>query len=843
MGAALFPHPTPSAGGDGAEPALRPSPRGRGTPGEGATPRAVASPASEEHRPQLGALRIRVRGLVQGVGFRPFVFRLAHELNLDGCVRNDGEGVQIDVAGSSAALAALIERLQCEAPPLARVASVESAALAAAPAPGFRIERSVHGAVSTGITPDAAVCAACLDELFDPADRRHRYPFINCTHCGPRFTITGALPYDRPKTSMARFAQCPACLTEYRDPRDRRFHAQPNACPVCGPQLWLADARGAHFGCADPIAEAMRRLARGEIVAIKGLGGFQLACDARNPKAVATLRARKQRDEKPFAVMAANVASLAAVVELDDAAVALLQDPAAPIVLLPKRADSGGELAGIAPGLAELGVMLPAAPLHWLLFHEAAGRPRGRAWRATAQPLLLVMTSANPGGEPLVIGNDEAVARLGGLDGLADAFLMHDRDILARCDDSVVRSSVRLDARCLAPDPIFIRRARGYTPAPIALPASAARGPSVLALGAYLKNTACLTRSATGGAQAFLSQHIGDLDNAASCEALEAAVAHLQRVLELPPQAVAHDLHPDLFSTRLALRLADDLGVPAVGVQHHHAHIAAICAEHGVGTPVLGVALDGVGHGEDDGFATGTVWGGELLRVEGGRYERIGHLRPLALPGGDRAAREPWRMAASVLHALGRNDEIVRRFADQPAAPTLAQMLARTVRTPITTSAGRWFDAAAGLLGLRTVMAYEGQAAMLLEAAAARHGEVAPQPALAPVHDGVIDLLPLLERLVQERGAAGGAGFGAALFHATFAVALAEWVAQAVARTGLTTVALGGGVFLNRILSRQVGARLQAQGLTVLTARQAPVNDGGLALGQAWAAMQRLQGA
>ncbi|MDZ7653903.1 MAG: carbamoyltransferase HypF [Burkholderiaceae bacterium] len=783
----------------------------------------LAPPALER-----ASARVRVRGLVQGVGFRPFVYRLATELALDGCVRNDGEGVQIDVTGSRAAIDALIERLRRDAPPLARVMQIEAQPLADIPARGFAIVESQHGVVTTGITPDAATCRDCLAELCDPADRRHRYAFINCTHCGPRFTITRALPYDRPQTSMARFAQCPACQREYDSVSDRRFHAQPNACPVCGPQLWLTAADGTRIDCDDVIAAAMARIARGEIVALKGLGGFHLVCDARNAAVVARLRERKHRDEKPFAIMAANAASLAEVAAVDADAAALLASVATPIVLLPKRTACDAQLTGVAPGLAELGAMLPTTPLHWLLFHEAVGRPAGLDWTAQPQALLLVMTSANPGGEPLVIDNAEAVARLGAAAGLADAFVMHDRDIVVRCDDSVVRVTHE-PAR-----PAFIRRARGYTPAPIELPR---RGPPVLALGAYLKNTACITRNVGRGAQAFLSQHIGDLDSAASCEALEGAVAHLQAALELQPQAIAHDLHPDFFSTRLALRVAAELGVPAIGVQHHHAHIAAICAEHGVDAPVLGLALDGVGHGEDDALATGTIWGGELLRVDAAGFERLGHLRPLALPGGDRAAREPWRMAAAALHALGRGDQIAARFAAQPAAPMVAEMLARTLRSPLTTSAGRWFDAAAGLLGLRAVMAYEGQAAMLLEAVACAHGPVPIDPALIRIDGAMLNLLPLAARLADEPDP----GRGAALFHATLAAALVEWVEQAAARTQLTTVAMGGGVFLNRILSRALAEQLTARGLTVLQACQAPANDGGLALGQAWAAMQRLE--
>jgi hydrogenase maturation protein HypF len=764
--------------------------------------------------------RLRVRGAVQGVGFRPFVYRLASELALDGWVRNDGAGVEIALRGAAADLARFRARLTREAPPLARIDAVEATDAGGDPIePGFRIETSRRGAISTGVTPDAATCDDCLAEIFDPASRRWRYAFTNCTHCGPRFTITARLPYDRPNTSMARFALCPACAAEYDDPLNRRFHAQPNACPRCGPRLALADAHGAPIACDDPIAAAVARIARGEILAIKGLGGFHLVCDARRARAVAELRARKHRDEKPFALMFANCASIEPFASVGPAERVLLQARERPIVLLDKRPGADDALPGIAPGLASLGCMLPYTPLQWLLFHEAAGRPSGTAWLAEPQPLVLVMTSANPGGEPLVIDNGEAVARLGGI---ADAFLMHDRDILVRCDDSVLR--VQREARA-APAATFVRRARGFTPAPVKL---ARAGPPILATGSFLKNAACLTR----GAEAFLTQHIGDLDNAASRTALDEAVAHLQRVLQIRPAAVAHDLHPDFFSTRLAVRLAAELGVAAIGVQHHHAHVAAVAAEHGVTEPVLGVALDGVGHGDD-----GAAWGGELLRVDACGCARLGHLRALPLPGGDRAAREPWRMAAAVLHLAGRGDEIVRRFAHQPGAAAVADMLARGVRCAPTTSAGRWFDAAAGLLGVRDTMSYEGQAAMLLEGLAARHGAVAPDASLYAIdRDNTLDLLPLALRLADERDAA----FGAALWHATLAAALAAWVARAARTSGITTVALGGGCFLNAILSAQLDRLLAARGYRVLHARQAPPNDGGIALGQAWVALQRM---
>jgi hydrogenase maturation protein HypF len=772
-------------------------------------------------------LALRVRGRVQGVGFRPFVYGLAADLGLDGWVRNDGEGVLIALAGDAARLAQFRSRLQSESPLLAQVDSVDSVpADGLAIDGGFRIEASGAGPIATGITPDAAICSGCLAELFAPGNRRWRYPFINCTHCGPRFTITRGLPYDRPLTSMAGFALCPQCSAEYDDPRNRRFHAQPNACAKCGPRLALADAHGAALAAEDVIAASFAAIGRGAVVAVKGLGGFHLVCDARNAAAVARLRVRKQRDEKPFAVMLANVASAHAFARVNDAATGLLRSLQRPIVLLPKTDPCDSLLPGAAPGLAEIGLMLPYTPLQYLLFHEAAGRPSSTAWLGEPQPLALVMTSANASGEPLVIGNDEAIERLAGI---ADLFVLHDRDIVVRCDDSVVRPGAPGASRAQGsgqrpPPPAFIRRARGYSPAPIEL---AAGGAAVLATGGHFKNTACLTR----GTQAFLSPHVGDLDNAGSRRALEEAVAHLQRVLEVRPQAIAHDWHPDFFSSELARRLADELEVLAIGVQHHHAHIAAVAAEHRIDTPLLGLALDGVGLGENDG-----AWGGELLRLDGSRCTRVGHLQELPLPGGDRAAREPWRMAAAALHRLGRNEQIAMRFGEQHAAAAVAEMLARDVNCPRTSSAGRWFDAAAGLLGVIEVMAYEGQAAMQLEALALRHGGAELEGGLWRIDDDVLDLLPLLARLADERDAAAGA----ALFHSTLAAALAEWIAGAARRQQMTVVALGGGCFLNRVLSLQMNALLRARGLTVLNARLAPPNDGGIALGQAWVARRRL---
>ncbi|MEW5792439.1 MAG: carbamoyltransferase HypF [Pseudomonadota bacterium] len=759
---------------------------------------------------------LRVRGQVQGVGFRPFVYRLAAELGLSGWVRNDAEGVELEVQGAAEAVQRLRERLLDEAPALARVDAVECRSRSLLPgASGFRIEPSRDGHVTTGIVPDAAVCPDCLHELFDPADRRYRYPFINCTHCGPRYTITARLPYDRPNTGMAAFALCPTCRREYEDPADRRFHAQPNACPSCGPRLFLHDADGQALAVDDVLAEAVARLRRGEILAIKGLGGFHLVCDARNADAVARLRGRKQRGEKPFAVMPANLASVERWAECTAAERAALASPERPIVLLRKRAGCDTALAGVAPGVNRLGVLLPYTPLHYLLFHEAVGRPAGTEWLTQPQEMILVMTSANPGGEPLVIGNDEALQRLRGI---ADACVLHDRPILVRCDDSVVQ--LRDDA------PAFVRRARGYTPRPVRL---AHAGPSVLACGGWLKNTVCLIR----GDEAFLSPHIGDLDNAATCEALEAAVEYGMRVLEVEPACVAHDLHPDFFSSRFAARFARERGVPLIGVQHHHAHIAAVLAEHGTAGPVLGLALDGVGLGVDGG-----LWGGELLYVSGAACRRLGHLQPLALPGGDRAAREPWRMAASALYALGRESEIAGRFR-QPAAGMLGQLLRRGVNAPLSSSAGRLFDAAAGLLGVRELMDFEGHAAMLLESLADTHGGVEPMAdGYTLATDGTLGFLPLLDRLAD----LDDADYGAALFHATLAEGLADWVLRAAAAQGIGHVAFGGGCFLNRLLSTTLRRALQASGLTVLEARAVPPNDGGLSLGQAWVALHWVAG-
>ncbi|MBP6801571.1 MAG: carbamoyltransferase HypF [Zoogloea sp.] len=782
--------------------------------------------------PTRVARRLRVRGVVQGVGFRPFIYRFANSLGLVGWVRNDGGGVEIEIQGSEPILDAFTQCLASEAPPLARVDSIEPEVIPPDHSrKDFTILPSVEGIVATAIGPDVGVCPSCLSELFDPQDRRWRYPFINCTHCGPRYTITRSLPYDRARTSMAAFTQCPSCDAEYRHPGDRRFHAEPNACPECGPQLSLHEPHGVPALARDAVAETLRRLQLGEVVAIKGLGGFHLACDATNGDAVLRLRVRKRRPHKPLALMFANVASVAHWARVSAAEAATLESPERPIVLLEKLPHFDDTLPGVAPGLDEVGVMLPYTPLHYLLFHEAAGHPTGTAWLDQVQPAIFVMTSANPHGEPLVQGNDEAFERLAEI---ADVLLMHNRDIVVRCDDSVLR--VRADLPSGPGDAAgagvqFQRRARGFTPLSMPLPAD---GPAVLAFGAHFKATLCLTREK----EAFLSQHIGGLDNPAACTALDEAAEHLQSILSMRPAAVAHDAHPDYYSTRAAFALAEKLDVPLIAVQHHHAHIAAVCAEHCLDGPVLGLAADGVGLGTD-----GMPWGGELMVVDGAEFRRLGHLSPLPLPGGDRAAREPWRMACGVLHALGRGDEAIERFAAQPNVEQVLGMLVRGTRCPPTTSLGRWFDAATGLLGVCDTMTFEGQAGMVLETLARRFGESLALPGGFHIDkrppDGlsVLNLYPLLNQLIDENDAARGA----AHFHATLIDGLVQWIGDAAHATGLRRVALSGGCLLNRELAIGLRHKLASRGLAVFEAQHVPPGDGGIALGQAWVAREELR--
>jgi hydrogenase maturation protein HypF len=743
------------------------------------------STAIKSHRQPDPRVRVRVRGAVQGVGFRPFIYRLATKRHLTGWVCNDGDGVLAEVQG--AGIADFLDALERAAPPLARVDRFEATPVSSRPDAGFRIVPTAGGPVSTAIPPDAAVCDDCLADLFNPAHRLYRYPFVTCTNCGPRYTITRRLPYDRPQTSMASFPLCRACAAEYADPMNRRFHTQPIACPACGPRL------------DRPIDGILGCIRGGGIVALKGLGGFHLVCDARNESAVSRLRGAKQRDAKPFAVMTAGVASARAIADISPVEEALMRTPMRPVVLVRRCGDNLAP--SLAPGLDTLGIMLPSTPIHYLLFHEAAGRTDSIGWLDRPHDLVLTMTSANPAGDPLLADDAEARSRLAGI---ANGVVGHDRPIVVRCDDSVMR--------VVGGAPAFVRRARGYVPRPINL---AHQVPCILGVGGHLKATVCVTR----GDKAYLSQHIGDMETAETRRFFAETVEHLTSILEVTPERVAHDLHPDFHATRFAR----SLGIPAVPVQHHHAHVAAVMAEHGVTGAALGVALDGFGLGPDR-----DAWGGELLHVEGPGFVRLGHLVPLAQPGGDVAARQPWRMGAAVLHRLGRGREIELYFEDQPKAGMLAQMLARGVAAPGTTSCGRLFDAACGLLRVCPSASHEAQAPMALEALVRRPEVMAGGWRLS---EGVLDLLPLLERLIGCDPVRG-----AELFHGTLVAGLADWAGEAAATAGLRTVMLAGGCFLNRVLAEGLVAALEARGLTALLPCQAPPNDGGLSLGQVWVA-------
>lgn len=730
-------------------------------------------------------LRLHVSGAVQGVGFRPYVYGLATRYRLGGFVANDPQGVVIEIEGER--ISDFVTALPLERPPLARIDRISVQRVGSVASDGFCIRASEQGRISTRIVADAATCPQCLGELFDPNSRFYLYPFVNCTHCGPRYTIAEQLPYDRSATSMKHFSMCKVCAAEYADPASRRFHAEAIACPQCGPHL------------SHEIKAIAAAIAAGRIVAIKGLGGYQLLCDARDCEAVQSLRQRKQRDQKPFAVMVASADAAAEIAGFGAAERTLLESSARPIVLMKSR----GSLApDIAPGLSRIGVMLPVAPLHHLIFRtlNSAHRPiDGKNW-------VIVATSANPGGEPLLIDNDEAEQRLAGI---ADLIVTHDRDIVIRADDSVV--SVMMGR------PQFIRRARGYIPEPIRL---ARPVPPVLAVGGALKSTIAITR----GDEAFVSQHIGDLDNPEAVRFFEETVRHLTSTLDVEPVAVVHDLHPDMASTRFA----EATGCRLIAVQHHHAHAASVMAEHGLEGPAIALVLDGFGYGADGGN-----WGGELLLCEGVRFHRLGHLAPLKLPGGDRAAREPWRMAAAMLQSLARGSEIAQRFVAQPQAARLSALLDQP-DVPVTTSAGRLFDAAAGLLGIAAVQSYEGEAAMKLEARV-RRSWIAEGG--WTIEDGVLSLRPLFERLAS---GAIDVSEGAELFHGTFAAACVDWAGRAASAAGVNNIVLGGGCFLNAILAEEVRRGCLAAGLNPLLPRQLPPNDGGLSLGQAWIAVLQI---
>ncbi len=753
--------------------------------------------------------RITVGGIVQGVGFRPFVYRLARELALTGRIVNTVHGVEIEAEGRPGNVEQLVRALRADAPPLARVGAIGRRPVEPEGGSDFRIENSPTAEGRTaGVAPDSAVCADCLAEMCNRSDRRWRYPFINCTNCGPRYTIITDIPYDRPTTTMAGFEMCPDCRQEYENPLDRRFHAQPNACPLCGPRAWLATADGSELELAageDPLHVAGRLLRRGHLLAVKGLGGFHLACDATSEKAVATLRSRKRRQGKPFALMLPGLAAVERICRTDRTARAWLASAARPILLLPKRKRPASGLAlSVSPGMEEHGVMLPYTPLHYLLL-EAAG------------DLPLVMTSGNMSDEPIVIDNEGA---LDSLAQVADYFLLHDRPIRMRNDDSVMRRAGRK---------VFpVRRSRGFAPRPVRL---RRKLPPVLAVGGQLKNTVCLVR----GRDAFISQHVGDIDGGDSYRFFVDTVGQMLRLFELEPDRVACDMHPGYQSSRWARRHG---GKPVVEVQHHHAHIVSCMADNGITGRVLGVALDGTGYGPD-----GTLWGGEFLAADESGFERLGHLPLCKLPGGEAAIRHTWRTARSLFGAAMGMEKLDKLGLElwsrvgRDAVSTVDRMISTGINCPLSSGCGRLFDAVAALTGVCTEALYEGQAAVELEAMATRVSSARARKYEFRLNQSgamvVPDLAPLLEAVAVDCAGSVEPPEIARGFHDCLVSVISAVCRRLSAESGLNRVVLSGGVFNNRLILESLGCRLRGLGLRVYSHREVPPGDGGISLGQA----------
>ncbi len=755
---------------------------------------------------------IRIRGIVQGVGMRPTLWRLARECGLLGEVWNDAEGVLLTVWGEAAALDAFVERLNNEAPPLARIQAVERVRLTEGlPPQDFSIRPSHDGDTRTGVAADAATCPECLAEVFDPADRRYRYPFTNCTHCGPRLSIIRAVPYDRANTSMAQFPMCPACEAEYRDPANRRFHAQPNACPECGPRVWLENAEG-RVPPSDPGEDAMATAARlireGQILAIKGIGGFHLACDAGNPQAVDRLRHNKQRYHKAFALMARDLDMVRRYARVSPEEHVLLQDRAAPIVILAAEGETLPE--GIAPGQNSLGFLLPYTPLHHLLMQ--------------AMPRPIVLTSGNRSDEPQCTGNDEARERLAGI---ADIWLLHDREIVNRLDDSVVRYA--------ASAPRLLRRARGYAPQPIPLGEAFKHLPPTLAMGGELKNSFCLLRDG----EAIVSQHMGDLEDATTYRDYRRNLDLYRELFDFTPQRIAVDKHPNYLSTQLGRQIAQALRIPLVEVQHHHAHIVSCMVEHGIPRDerVLGIALDGLGMGEG-----GELWGGEFLLTSYTDSKKLAGFQPIAMPGGAMAMREPWRNTLAHLLQMPDSKLMMARYADldiirflrQKPLGTLQTMIHKGLNSPPASSAGRLFDAVAAALGYcREQASFEGHAAIELEAAATPFMDQERDSAYGyRWQDRILSWEPLWQALLADLAKGIEVGRIAARFHHGLADAVSRVGLELAGTHNISTIGLNGGVWQNRLLLEATFQRLRESGFKVIAPSIVPANDGGLALGQ-----------
>lgn len=729
--------------------------------------------------------RIQISGQVQGVGFRPYIHRLARKLGLSGWVCNAGSNVTLEIQGSQ--ITEFLTCLKLDPPPLSNITTFEVVAIAILPEESqFIILESHQATINTLLAQDSAICLDCITELFDNNSRYCGYPFLNCTNCGPRLSITKKLPYDRKNTSMHSFPLCSSCYQDYHDINHRRYHAQPTACAECGPR---------HSISIKEIAQSIRA---GKIVALKGIGGYQLICNAFDEMAVSELRKRKNREAKPFALMVLNTATAQEMVECNNDAITLLESSSRPILLLPRKMAGVLLPINIAPGLSNLGIMLPNSPLHYLLFH-ALSSTKSTSWLNEYQPLAFVVTSANLPGEPILINDSEARKNLSSI---ADVIVSHNRDITNRLDDSIITF--------INKKPCFIRRARGYVPISIKLPYAI---PPVLSVGGFLKNTICVTK----GDQAFLSQHIGDLNNTATIDFFNETVDSLLKLLDVSPICIAHDLHSDFYSSFFA----NEYNLPTIAVQHHHAHLAAVMAEYHLLDPVLGLALDGHGLG-----LGGELWGGELFVLQEKTFQRLAHLSPLPMPGGEKATREPWRMAASAMHCLNRTEEISNRFAEKHPTDLIIQMLEKKVNVPLTSSCGRLFDAAAGILGIIHKSRYEAEAAMLLESLVTENTVLSGG---WTIDNDQLNMLPTLDKLLDLTPMAG-----ASLFHGTLIAALSEWLIDWSKKTQLNSIVLSGGCFLNRILTEGLMANLSKANLNIYLPRLAPPNDGGISLGQAW---------
>lgn len=757
-------------------------------------------------------MKLHVQGIVQGVGFRPFVYNLCQSCGLKGYIANTSSGVDIEVEGEEENIKGFLEDLRDKKPPLARIDSVAKKSLLPAGYKEFSIKKSREKRDrSAAVTPDAGICEDCLQELFNPPNRRYLYPFINCTNCGPRYTIIKGVPYDRERTSMSSFIMCDECQKEYESPSNRRFHAEANCCLTCGPKVWLTDSRGEETSCPDPIKEAVQLLKQGKVLAVKGLGGFHLAVDATSDEAVQRLRRKKMREEKPLALMVCDEGAISKFALMDKEEEHILKTPERPIVLLRKKANSHISEA-VSPRNSTFGVMLPYTPLHYLLLKDNF--------------LALVMTSGNISDEPIVIDNEEAIQRLGGI---ADHFLFHDREIYLRSDDSLVRKMNNKTS--------MIRRSRGYVPVPAVLKSEM---PPVLACGGELKNTVCLTKKN----EAFLSQHIGDLKNLEALKFFRMSIEHMERVLEMKPDIIAYDNHPDYLSTKWA-KEQEQSGKKIFGIQHHHAHIAGCMAENKIEEKVIGLALDGTGYGDD-----GTVWGGEMMIADFQDYQRIGHFEYVPIPGGDMAVKEPWRMGISYLyHTYGRNFEGIGleslKNIDKDKTGLIVDMIEKRFNSPLTSSTGRLFDGVAFLVGLRDKVNYEGQGAMELEALLGnkKNGNGNHYPSLfdedkdsltfkvAPIIKGIIE--DLLKKTSQEEVSLR--------FHDTLIALFVKAVRWANEKSKINRVALSGGCFQNSYLLSRLENELIENGFNVYTHGIVPCNDGGLSLGQAVIAGSRSQ--